>query len=184
MEVSNKNDDLSSIVGHNVKSLRKQAGLTIEGLTFALSISISYMLMIERGAANISSKLAKKIADFFDVGVAQLYMAKPVKLKSPLKTPTIAAFYRENVQNPKFFISRIAEYSVANFLRNILLEDSIMVDGHTVGQLAEYGKEKYKRALNSQELSRELRRLYQKGILDREDKFGNGSVYLYKLKTD
>ncbi|WP_257670893.1 hypothetical protein [Parapedobacter tibetensis] len=59
-----------------------------------------------------------------------------------------------------------------------------MLEGQTVGHLIEYCEEKYNRELNSQEASRELRRLYQKGILDREDKFGNGSVYLYKLKTD
>lgn len=183
MEVSNKNDDLSYIVGHNVKSLRKQAGLTIEGLTFALSISISYTLMIERGAANISAKLAKKIADFFDIGVAQLYTDKPIKLKTPLRLPAIAKFYAENDKNAKFFIHRRSEYSVASFVRNVLLLDSFISDEeHTVGEIAEHSFEHYKRDLDSKELSRELRRLYLKGILQRQDKFGNGSVYLYRLE--
>src|SRR5690606_26249370 len=165
MGVSKKNDDLSIIVGRNIKGLRKQAGLTIEGLTFALSISISYTLMIERGAANISAKLAKKIADFFDIEVARLYMNKVIKLKFPLKIQAIATFYVENVQNPKFFIDRRSEYSVANFLRNVLLEDLFMTEGHTVGELVKYSEEKYKRNLDSQETSRELRRLFQKGVL-------------------
>src|SRR3546814_520727 len=184
MGVSNKNDDLSYIVGHNVKSLRMQGGLTIEGLTFALSISISYTLMIERGAANISSKLAKKIADFFDIEVAQLYTDKPTKLKTPLKLPAIAKFYAENDNNAKFFIHRRSEYSVASFVRNVLLLDSFISDeGHTVGEIAGYSLKQYKRDLDSQELSRELRRLYLKDILQRVDKFGNGSVYLYQLKS-
>ncbi len=113
-----------------------------------------------------------------------MYTAKTIRLKAPLKIPTIAKFYQENIQNPTFFIHRIAEYSVANFLRNVLLEDSVILKGQTVGQLIEYSNNKYKRDLNSQEMSRELRRLYKKGILDREDKFGNGSVYLYKLRTN
>lgn len=181
---SERNDNLSLIFGKNVKHLRLQTGLTIEGLTFALSISISYTLMIERGTANVSSSLAKRIANFFDVEVAQLYTDKTINLKSPLKISSIEKFYQENEQNAKFFIQRRAEYSVASFLRNVLLADSVILEGHTVSELIEYSHKKYKRELNSQELSRELRRLYKKGVLDREDKFDNGSVYLYKLNIE
>lgn len=179
-----KNDNLSIIVGENVKDLRIQADLTIEGLTFALSISISYMLMIERGAANISTKLAKKIANLFDIDVAQLYSVKRIRLRTPFKIPSIEQFHKENKNNPKFFISRRPEYSVANFLRNVLLTDEIILENHNVGELKEFSKEKYQRDLNSQELSRELRRLYLKGVLERDDKFDNGSVYLYRLKIN
>lgn len=182
MEVSRKNENISIIVGNNVNHLRVQAGLTIDGLTFALSISISYTLMIERGDANISPKLAKRIADFFEIEVAHLYMKKKTQLKSPLKIPTISQFYKENEKNAKFFIHRRTEYSVASFARNVLLGDKIMLEGRSVSELISYSIKKYKRELNSQELSRELRRLYKKDILDRKDKFGNGSVYLYKLK--
>lgn len=184
MRVSDRNDKLPFVVGKNVKNLRKQAGLTIEGLAFALSISISYTLMIERGAANISSKLAIKIAGFFDIDVAQIYTDKPIKLKPQVTLNSLSDFYEENAQSPEFFIKRRSEYSVATFLRNILLEDPIMLKGHTVGELIEHSKYKYKRELDSQELSRELRRLYLKDVLDRDDKFGNGSVYLYKLKRN
>ncbi len=183
MDVSERNENVPIIVGKNVKHLRVKAGLTIEGLTFALSISISYTLMIERGAANISPKLAKKIADFFGIEIARLYMNKAIALKAPLKIPTIQKFYEENQKNAKFFINRRSEYSVASFVRNVLLSDSFISDeGHTVGEIAEYSLKQYKRDLDSQELSRELRRLYLKGVLQRADKFGNGSVYLYRLR--
>lgn len=180
---SEKNDNLSLIFGKNIRQLRLHSGLTIEGLTFALSISISYALMIEKGTANVSSNLAKRTANFFDVEVAQLYMDKAINLKSPLKILSISKFYEDNEQNAEFFIHRRSEYSVASFLRNVLLADSIMSDGHTTSELIKYSVKKYKRELNSQELSRELRRLYNKDILDREDKFNNGSVYLYRRKT-
>lgn len=139
--------------------------------------------MIERGATNISAKLAKTIANFFGIEVAQLYTDKAITLKSPLRTPSIAKFYEENEKNAKFFIHRRSEYSVASFVRNVLLSDQyISNEGHTVGEIAEYSLIKYKRNLDSQELSRELRRLYLKGLLQREDKFGNGSVFNYSLK--
>ncbi|PWG81189.1 helix-turn-helix domain-containing protein [Pararcticibacter amylolyticus] len=180
MEAS-KNDNLSAIVGRNIKELRIQANLTIEGLTFALSISISYTLMIERGAANISTRLAKKIANFFDIEMAQLYSSKPIKIR-PLKILPVEQFHKDNKNNPKFFLSKRTEYSVASFLRNVLLSDEFVLEYHSVGDLRNFSKEKYQRDLNSQELSRELRRLYMKGILERDDRFNNGSVYLYKLK--
>lgn len=175
---------MSKIVGDNVKDLKNQAGLTLDGLTFALSISISYVLMIERGAANISAKLAKTIADFFDIEVSKLYTKKRIVLKNPLKIPTIAKFYKENDMNAKFFVERRAEYSVAAFLRNVLLYDPIIKEGRTVAELIEYSADKYQRELKSQELSRELRRLYIKEVLNREDKFKNGSVFLYSLREN
>jgi len=182
MDISENNAILSVIVGRNVRSLRTQAGLTIEGLTFALSISISYTLMIERGTANISSKLATKIANSFGIEVAQLYSAKKIILKAPQGIVSIAKFYSENKQNAKFFINRRNEYSVASFVRNILLLDSFMQGEHTVGEIKAHSDKKYQRDLDSQELSREVRRLFLKGILKRRAKFDNGSVYLYWIE--
>ncbi|MEO6520558.1 MAG: helix-turn-helix transcriptional regulator [Mucilaginibacter sp.] len=179
MDLSENNTNLSILVGRNVTSLRTQASLTIEGLTFALSISISYTLMIERGKANISSKLATKIANLFGIEVAQIYSAKKINLKAPQSISPIEKFYDENKQNAKFFIHRRNEYSVASFVRNILLLDPVMNSEHTVGEIKEYCAKKYKRELDSQELSREIRRLFLKNILQRRDKFGNGSVYFY-----
>jgi transcriptional regulator with XRE-family HTH domain len=182
MDITNINENVSKTVGKNVKDLKEQAGLTIDGLTFALSISISYTLMIERGAANISTKLAKEIANFFAIEISKLYSEKPIKLKDPLKIPTIAKFYKENEKNAKFFTQRRAEYSVAAFLRNVLLYDPFMKDGRTVSDIIKYSDTQYQRNLESQEVSRELRRLYLKDVLERKDKFENGSVYLYSLK--
>lgn len=184
MEIFGKNENLSEILAENFKTLRNHAGLTIEGIANALSISISYVLMIERAKANISTKLAKKIGDFFDVDVAQLYRKKHIISKNTTKTNSVSKFYQENKENAKFFIERRSDYSTANFIKNVLLKDTFMHSFHTIGQIREYSKKEYSRELDSQELSREIRRLYEKDIISRKDKFGNGSVFFYQLKIN
>lgn len=181
MDISSKNDSIEKTVGNNIKSLRIQAGLTIEGLTFALDISISYTLMIQRGATSISAKLAKRIANFFNIEVSQLYSEKKIVLNNPQKIEAIYNFYKENENNPKFFIKRRSEYSVAAFIKNTLLSDPFLKEGQEVSEILNYSYKKYGRVLTSQELSRELRRLYTKGILLRIDKFGNGTAYKYLI---
>jgi len=181
MDISLKNDGIEKTVGNNIKSLRIQAGLTAEGLTFALDISISYTLMIQRGATSISSKLAKRIANFFNIEVSQLYSDKKIVLNQPLKVEPIYKFYKENENNPKFFIKRRSEYSVAAFIKNYLLSDPFLKEGRDVSEIIKYSYEKYGRELTSQELSRELRRLFNKGLLNRIDKFGNGTSFKYFL---
>ncbi len=181
MDMSLKNNSIERTVGNNIKSLRIQAGLTIEGLTFALDISISYTLMIQRGVTSISAKLAKRIANFFNIEVSQLYSDKKIVLNNPLKIEAIYNFYKENDNNPKFFIKRRSEYSVAAFIKNYLLSDPFLKEGRDVSEIIKYSYEKYGRELTSQELSRELRRLYTKGILNRMDKFGNGAAYKYLI---
>ncbi len=138
--------------------------------------------MIEKGSANISPKLVTKVANFFGVEVSQLYSSKIIILRSPIKIETVSRFYYENQKNAKFFLSRRGEYSVAAFLRNILLSDPYMIEGREVSDLIEYCYKNYQRKLSSQEMSRELRRLYNKGVVGRKDKFGNGSVFLYFIK--
>jgi transcriptional regulator with XRE-family HTH domain len=172
---------LSEIVGKNIKGSRIKVGLTLEGLTFALQISISYLMMIEKGTANISAKMAKNIADFFDVEVEDLYSRRELKLKKQKEIPAVCAFYKENENNPNFFTHRRSEYSVAYFLRTVLLEDPFVLNRHDASEIREYCKLKYKRDFGSQELSRELRRLYLRNILHREPKFDNDSVYVYWL---
>lgn len=182
MDISSKNDRIEKTVGINVKSLRVQAGLTIEGLSFALDISISYTLMIQRGATGISSKLAKRIANFFNIEVSQLYSDKQIILNHPLKIEPICNFHKENENNPKFFIKRKSEYSVAAFIKNYLLTDPFLKEGREVSEIIKHSFTEYRRELTSQELSRELRRLYKQSKIERFDKFKNGTVYQYYVK--
>lgn len=182
MEKFSKNNNIQNIVGSNFKSLRLQAGLTKDAMVIAINKSISYILMIERGDANISSKLAKDICDFFEIEVAHLYTGKEIKLKPVNKIDTLSLFYKENKNNAKFFINRRKDYSTAVYLREVLIPENILDEYITVGEIVSICKKDFDRNVTSQELSRELRRSYKKGILERRDKYGNGSVFEYRLK--
>lgn len=180
MEKYSENNEINKIVGTNFKSIRIQAGLTKDAMAFGLEKSISYILMIERGAANISQKLAKEICDFFEIKISQLYNNKPIKIKPVAKNNRLKIFYEENSNNEKFFIDRRKEYSTAAFIREVLIPENVLDNFITVGEIITISKRDFNRILESQELSRELRRSFKKGILERNDKFKNGTVYEYR----
>ncbi|SFC83135.1 hypothetical protein SAMN05421747_1336 [Parapedobacter composti] len=71
-----------------------------------------------------------------------------------------------------------------NFLRTELLRSKFLKDEHDVGEIRKHCKETYQRSFTSKALSAQLLRLVEEGTLLRRDKFGNGSVYLYKLATN
>ncbi len=174
-------DSLSIIVGKQLTSLLSQSGLTITGLAFGIKMSLNHLRVIKSGKAHISSKTAEKISNFFEIEVEALFSSKKIKLKKPSNIHNLRTFYEENQHNPKFFISRQKENSVADFLKKILLLDSYLLDEHTVGEIKEYCQSsKYKRKFEGKELSRELSRLAKKGALIKRDKFKNGTVFLYK----
>lgn len=177
-----KGNPVSLTVSSNVKNLRVQAGLTLEGFAAAISISISYVRMIENGKANITSKLAQRITDFFEIEVQKLYTNKHYSLKKPENIPSIKRFYDENVRNPQFFLNRKGENSVAHFLRTELISGGYLDDEREVGEIREHCLTKYQRKFDSKEMSRQLGRLVDEGLLSRTDKFGNGTVYLYRKR--
>lgn len=184
MDISEKNNSVGNIVGKNVKSLRIQSGLTVDGLAVAIKVSVSYAKMIQKGTANISSAKAKEIANFFNIEVSQLYSDKKVSLFNHMKIQSIADFYKENERNPKYFIDRKSEYKVPAFINEYLLDDTFLNTGREISEIKNYCYEVYKREFTSAELSREFRRLHEKGDkVGREDKFGNGSVYKYFVKN-
>ncbi len=172
--------NVRKILGVNFKSMRMETGLTKEGVANALNLSISYILMIERGEANISSKTAEKICTFFEIEMFQLYSEKIIRLKPISKLRNVEKFYIENINNKKFFIAKRVEYSVAEFIRKCIIPDKIIENYLSVKEIKNIVFNKYNRKVSSQELSRELRRAYIRGELLRKDKFGNGSVFEYK----
>lgn len=175
------NDNIQLVVGKNFRSMRIQANLTKEAMAIALDKSISYILMIERGAANISSTLAKRICNFFEIKISQLYSEKEIKLKPLTKISALSQFYKDNERNAKFFIHRKKEYSTAAFIKEVLIPENVLDEYIVVADIISVSLKEFNRDLSSQELSRELRRAFQKGILERFDKFGNQSVYEYRV---
>ena len=174
----------AAIVGRQLNSLLQQTGITIVGLAHAVDMSVNHLRTIRAGNASVSSRTAGKIADFFDIEVSQLFSAKPVRVKNIRSIPTINRFYEDNVGNPQFFTDQRKENSLMHFLRTELLTTKYLKNEHDVGEIREHCKEIYKRDFTSKALSAQLVRLVKEGLLSKRRKFGNGSVYLYKLKTN
>ncbi|WP_345949035.1 helix-turn-helix transcriptional regulator [Mucilaginibacter sp. PAMB04274] len=170
----------AKIVADNIKYIREYAGLTFVGFAEAVKISISYLRLIEKGTANITYKVAKKISDFCEIEPDSIFSAKALKLKKLSQIATINIFYTENINNPQYFISRKGENSIAHFLKNVLLPSGYLIDYREVNAIQAFCKSEYNKDFTSKELSRELNRLADDKKLLRFDKYGNKSIYLYK----
>ncbi len=57
----------------SIEKLRKQKEITQEELAIKLDVTKDYISMIERGARTPSFKLAKKIADYFNTTVDDIF---------------------------------------------------------------------------------------------------------------
>ncbi|WP_345954656.1 helix-turn-helix transcriptional regulator [Mucilaginibacter sp. PAMB04168] len=167
-------------IAQHVKYIREYAGLTLTGFSEAVNLSISYLRLIEKGNANITYSTARKIADFCEIEPNSLLSSKPLKLKKLAQIATIEAFYKENISNPQYFIARKGENSVAYFLKNTLIPSGYLNDNREVNSIQQFCKVEFDKDFTSKQLSRELNRLADKDVLQRLDKFGNRSIYLYK----
>ncbi|SKB35537.1 putative transcriptional regulator [Acetoanaerobium noterae] len=58
---------------NSIEKLRKQKEITQEELAIKLDVTKDYISMIERGARTPSFKLAKKIADYFNTTVDDIF---------------------------------------------------------------------------------------------------------------
>ena len=58
--------------GWRIKDLREERGLSQRGFAEKIGISPSYLADVERGSRNISLDNIKRIADGFDISVAEL----------------------------------------------------------------------------------------------------------------
>ena len=61
------------MVENKVQELRKQRGLSQEELAAILGVVADYISMIERGKRSPGFALAKKIADFFDMTIDEIF---------------------------------------------------------------------------------------------------------------
>ncbi len=59
---------LEQAFGVNVRRVRKERGLTQEGLAHEAQIDVSYLAQIERGERNPTLSLVQRIADALGVG--------------------------------------------------------------------------------------------------------------------
>lgn len=179
--MESKGNKNSAIVGKNLNSLLQQTEITITGLANAINMSVNHLRTVMSGKATISLRTAGKITDFFEIEVSQLFSIKPIKLKNAKSISTIKKFYEENEGNQEFFISSKKKNSLMYFLRNVLLPSEFLLVEHDVNGIKIHCSDVYQRLFSSKELSAQLLRLYNEGLLLRHDKFGNGSVFMYRL---
>lgn len=171
----------SLIVGKNLNSLLQQSGITITGLAYAIDMSVNHLRTIRLGKASISSRTAGKISDFFEIDVSLLFSSKPIKLKSIKSIETVNSFYANNSKNLEFFVGNKETDSLMHFLRQELLKTDFLKTERDVKEIKDYCKTSHQRNFSSKALSAQLLRLSEEGFLKINDKFENGSVYLYKL---
>lgn len=180
--MENKND-LSKIVATNVSDLMKQADLTNNGLAEGADLTPHTIVKILNAETNISPKTAKKLSVFFCITVSQLFSNKRIKLKKLSDITPLKEFYSNNQSNPTYFRSRAKENVVAHFLKNVFINDPFLNEGRRVKEIAKYIKEspQYKKNFSSKTIAKELDRMYESGLVRKEDKTGKGSVYYYSL---
>lgn len=80
---------MDKLVADKIKELRIKAGWTQSKLAQKIKVTPSAIWHIEKYESSISLKLAKKIADAFDVSVEELYG------ESQSKSGSVRAFYRK-----------------------------------------------------------------------------------------
>lgn len=67
------NDNVLIRLGHRIRQLREQAGISQENLGFLSGLHRTYVGAIERGERNPSVLSLKKIADALKIGVGDLF---------------------------------------------------------------------------------------------------------------
>lgn len=173
----------SELVGKQVTSLLDQTGISIAGLAIGTEISLNHLRTIKNGTASISSKTAGKIAIFFGVSIDVIFSTELHKLEEPKNQGDIGKFYKENANNREFFVDRQQENSVAYSINTNLIPSQFFAEGREVSYVQKYLREEHGLDFSSKDISQHLTRLSKKGILTKEDKTGNKSIYLYKLKS-
>ena len=62
-----------ALLGKRIRALRNENGLTQSKLALMINVEQSYLSKLERGDRNPSLSLLEKIADAFDITLAELF---------------------------------------------------------------------------------------------------------------
>ncbi len=64
--------DILSIIGTNIKNLRKKKGFSQEKLAFLSNVDRTYLPSIEKGKRNVSIKVLHRISSALDISINAL----------------------------------------------------------------------------------------------------------------
>ncbi|KEO71652.1 helix-turn-helix domain-containing protein [Anditalea andensis] len=163
-------------LAENLGSLREQANLSIMGLEVVIGFSSDHLRQLENENNTVypNTSTLSAFATLYDVTIDDLLKKKDVKLGSNLTL--LNNFFTKHTLNDEY---KFDKNSLPSFIKKHVLTLPQMIEGIRVSEIMKLFPD---RNLNSKELSRELNRLYIKGIIDKFDKTGKGSVFFYRLK--
>ncbi len=178
--------DYNIVLQKHLKSLMKQADLSIIGIAEATNLSTITIRKILMAKTRASQITLNKIASLFSIKIEKLFSEKEIKLKRLDEIPLLKEFYKNNASNNTYFTSRAKENVVADFLRNTLIYDDFLKIGRRTKDVANYIKHtpKYNKEFEPKVIAKAFERMYKEGLLNREDKTGENSVFFYSAKKD
>jgi len=101
-------DNIKRIVGERIRDLRKEKGLSQEGLGWKADIHYTYIGAIERGEKNWSIDTLSKIAKGLGVGINDLlFLNEPVKESNKSKAILINEIKKYSPEVIKHFTNLI-----------------------------------------------------------------------------
>lgn len=174
--------ETAEIVAANLSNLMNHFDLTPYGVEAGAGVEIHTIAKILRKRTNISTKTARKLSSFFGIPIDALLSSRPLRLKTAENTPTIQHFYINNQLNYKYFQSQQKENIVAQFLRSVLIHDPFLNLGQRARTITNHIATVYNKKFSAKTVAKELWRMCEEGVLEREDRTGHGAVFYYKLK--
>lgn len=164
------------ILADNLKSLRKQALFTINGIDAYTNQSSDHIRQLENKENQVTPNVNTLIpfSKLYDVTVDDLLTKPDLKLGQNLQE--LETFRKKYRDFKDYFIDAL---SMPDFIRLKVLPLRQMKTGMKVSEIRDLFPDE---SIESKPLSRELGRMVEKGILVREDPDGTGAVYLYRLK--
>lgn len=164
------------ILADNLRSLRKQALLTINGIDAYTSQSSDHIRQLENKGNKVTPNVNTLLpySELYDVTVNALLTKPDLKLGTNLEE--LEAFRRKYKDFKDYFMDTL---STPDFIRLKILPLPEMKTGMKVSEIIDLFPDDN---IESKPLSRELGRMVEKGKLVKEDASGKGAVYLYKLK--
>lgn len=177
--------DYKTTLKKHLTSLMQQTDLTIEGIAEGAKLSSLTIRKILNRKTSASQITLNKIANFFNIKLEKLYSEKPIKLTKLDENPILRDFYDTYMSNNTYFHSRSKENVVAHFMKNELIFDEYLTVGRRAKDVANYIKitPKYRKNFDSKVIAKALERMFNQGLLEREDRTGKGAVFYYKVKN-